>query len=213
MFGSSVGLEDEARQVFLQDGGLLSVRVVDGDLALLQAGQRPVTHRQLSGTHTGQDGLTGCHWFHLTPRSLQLLQELTARLCMRRERGEEGGREGRTSTERKTKELGDQRNKENWRSVVCVCVAGTGAVRAPLWTPAGVHGGQLPVQDEPEPAVGAVGELERSGVRPDVETVPPSDDGPVLPVVRLPLLDLPRILLHLLLLQTRTNDTGLRMYS
>ncbi len=87
VFGSSVGLEHKAWQVLLQDGGLLSVWVVDGNFAVLQAGQRPVAHRQLSGTHSGQDGLTGCYRFHLTPCPLQLLQELTARLCTRR--GEE----------------------------------------------------------------------------------------------------------------------------
>ena len=83
----------------------------------------------------------------------------------------------------------------------CDGVVRTGAVGAALWTPAGVHGGELPVQDEPEPAVGSVGEFECGGVGPDVETVPPSDDGPVLPVVRLALLDLPRVLLRLILLQ------------
>lgn len=77
MLGAPVGLEHEAGQVLLEDGGLLSVRVVDGDLSLLQAGQGPVPHRQLGGTQGRQDGLAGCHRLHLAPGTLQLLQKLT----------------------------------------------------------------------------------------------------------------------------------------
>ena len=80
MLGAPIGLEHEAGQVLLEDGGLLPVRVVDGDLSLLQAGQGPVPHRQLGGTQGRQDGLASCHRLHLATGTLQLLQKLTTTL-------------------------------------------------------------------------------------------------------------------------------------
>lgn len=78
MFSASVWFKHKAWQVFLEDGCLLAIRVVDGNLPLFQAGERPVAHSEFGGTLCGQDGLTGSHWFDLTPSTLQLLQKLTS---------------------------------------------------------------------------------------------------------------------------------------
>ena len=59
-------------------------------------------------------------------------------------------------------------------------------VRAALGAARRVHGGQFAVQDEAEPAVGAVGQLQRRRVAPNVQAVAAARDAPVAPVVRLP---------------------------
>lgn len=53
-----------------------------------------------------------------------------------------------------------------------------------LGAAAGVHGGQLAVQQEAEPAVGARAELERGRVAPGVQRVAAAAQRPVAPAVR-----------------------------
>lgn len=53
---------------------------MDGNLTLFQTSERPVAHSEFGGTLCGQDGLAGCHWFDLTPGTLQLFQKLTSAL-------------------------------------------------------------------------------------------------------------------------------------
>jgi len=84
-----------------------------------------------------------------------------------------------------------------------VCRGPTRTVRATLWASAGVHGGQFTIQDEAEPTIASIGELQSSCVTPDIKAVPASDDGPVSPVVGLPLLDLFGILLWFIILENR----------
>ena len=69
----------------------------------------------------------------------------------------------------------------------------TTAFGSPFRAPGGVHGGELPVEDEAEPAVGAVAEFEGRSVAPDVEAVPAPGETPVLPVVGLVAQDLLRV--------------------
>ncbi len=85
-----------------------------------------------------------------------------------------------------------------------MCRRHTWAVRATLWASTGVHGGQFTIQDEAEPTIAAIGKLQSSCITPDIKAVPASDDGPVSPVVRFPLLDLFGILLWFIILENKT---------
>ncbi len=85
------------------------------------------------------------------------------------------------------------------------CRRSTWAVGSTLWASTGVHGGQFTIQDEAEPTIAAIGKLQSSCITPDIKAVPASDDGPVFPVVRLPLLDLFGILLWFIILENKTD--------
>ena len=69
-------------------------------------------------------------------------------------------------------------------SVVSAGTELTCIVSLVLGRAAGVHGGQLAVQQEAEPAVGAGAELERGRVAPHVQRVAAAAQRPLAPAVR-----------------------------
>lgn len=81
VLSSTVWLKDKSCQILTQYGGLLAIRVVDGDFFFLRAGQRPVTYGQSCRTWRGEEWLTGGTMLNLSSRTLELFKEFTSAFC------------------------------------------------------------------------------------------------------------------------------------
>ena len=78
MLGASVGLEDEARQLLLENCCLLlTVGIVDLNLAVFLAEQGPIADHAAGRAEMGQDWLPRGSALHLLASALKLFKKLT----------------------------------------------------------------------------------------------------------------------------------------